>query len=135
MFEWLFPNWSAPASLAALVGVKLLLDVALTALVAATSAVGESRWSALTVVAAGLAVVSTVLTVLVLRGTLGLGASYVGFLVHAALLVLAGYAVYSTPSSRRRVAVPRRVTVPVFLGAIAVALVLIPLYGEATVAP
>ena len=125
MFEWLFPNWSHPTFLTALVGAKTLLNTALTALVAESN----STTSRSTVVMAGLTVTSTVLTVLVLRENLGIGASYVEFLAQVAVLVLTGYTAHSKPSLRRRA------TLPVFLGIIALSLIMIPLYGEATVAP
>ncbi|UPV73655.1 hypothetical protein M0R89_14045 [Halorussus limi] len=125
MFDWLFPNWSNPAALTALVVSKVLLNAALTAFVAESTR-ATSRSALLT---AGLTVASTILFVSVLRGGAGITASYVEFLAQAVLLAVAGRAVYSTPSLRRRVAVP------VFLGAISLALVVIPVYGEATVAP
>ncbi|MFB9808235.1 hypothetical protein ACFFQF_25035 [Haladaptatus pallidirubidus] len=80
-------------------------------------------------------VVATVLTVLsaiilVLRGVLGLNASYLEFLFQVSFLVLAGYSIHSNPSNVRL-----RVVGAVSLGTIALLLITIPLYGEATVAP
>ncbi|MFH5800851.1 hypothetical protein [Haladaptatus sp. CMAA 1911] len=126
MFEWLFPQWSNPTFLAAIVGTRIFINLILTTIVAkATSATSGS-----TVVMAVLTVLSAVLMVVVLRGGLGLNASYLEFLLQVTLLVLTGYVVASTCENGRW-----RVTVAVSLGAIVLLLIMIPLYGEATVAP
>lgn len=127
MFHWLFPTWSDPAFLTGVVGVRVLLNLGLVAV--ASSAAG--RRSALTITEAVLTLVSAVLTVLVLRpDALGLSASYVEFVVQLAIVGIAGYAVYSNRSASRPVAF-----VLVSLGALALTLLMIPLYGEALVAP
>lgn len=126
MFGWLFPEWSNPALLTAIVGARACVNVGLTTIVAKSTSV-TSRF---TVVTAVLTVLSAVLVVTVLRGGLGLDASYLEFLLQITLLVLAGYVVASNPESRRL-----GVTVALSLGAVALLLITIPLYGEATVAP
>ncbi|WP_435143423.1 hypothetical protein [Halobaculum sp. P14] len=126
MVEWLFPNWSSPVAVAAVVAAKAFLNAVLTARTAALS--GED--SRAPFVAGGLTVCSTVLAVFVLRGTLGLAASYLEVALQAALLVLVAVVTYSAAENRRLA-----VTVPALLAAAALLLVTIPLYGEATVAP
>lgn len=126
MFEWLFPQWSNPAFLAAIVGARIFINLVLTTIVAkSTSATSRS-----TVVMAVLTVLSAVLMVVVLRGGLGLNASYIEFLLQVILLVLTGYVIALNPENRRL-----RATVAVSFGAIVLLLIMIPLYGEATVAP
>lgn len=127
MFEWLFPNWTNPHVLAALVAARALLDVSLTAVVA--DALGIR--SPATAVAATVTLLSPVVMVLVLRPDgLGYPASLAELTSQLGLLAVAGYAVYADPS-------PRRVAVAavVSLAALALAVVMIPIYGEATVAP
>ncbi|WP_231190073.1 hypothetical protein [Haladaptatus sp. DYF46] len=77
-----------------------------------------------------LTALSAVLMVTVLRGSLGLNASYFEFVLQLILLILTGYAIASNPEDGRW-----RVTVVISLGAILLLLIMIPLYGEATVAP
>ncbi|WP_227380469.1 hypothetical protein [Haladaptatus halobius] len=126
MFERLFPHWSNPALLAAIAGMRIFINLVLTMIVAkATSATSRS-----TVAMVVLTVLSAVLMVIVLRDGLGLNASYLEFLLQVTLLVLTGYIVASNPENRRW-----RVIVAVSLGAIVLLLIMIPLYGEATVAP
>ena len=73
MFDWLFPNWSSPARVAAFVALRLLADVGLVALVATATGVRSRRSAA----AAALTLASAVLTVSVLRpGGAGRFASY-----------------------------------------------------------
>lgn len=125
--EWLFPNWSDPDAIAALVGVRVALNTTLAALV--VRAVG--RRSSLSAAAVGLTLFSASATVLVLRpGGLGLHASYVELFAQVALIALAGYAVRANPSIGRAVA-----TAAVVVGAATLLLLMIPVYGEATVAP
>lgn len=126
MFEWLFPHWSNPALLAAIVGARIFINMVLTMIVAqSTSATSRS-----TVAMAVLTALSAVLMVTVLRGSLGLNASYLEFVLQLILLILTGYAIASNPEDGRW-----RVTVAISLGAILLLLIMIPLYGEATVAP
>ena len=118
MFEWYV--------VAAIVGVRGFFNVALTLLVARS----RSPSSRSAVVATVLTVLSAVLTALVLLGVLGLNASYFEFLVQVALLIFSGYVVYSNPSSKRA-----KATLVASLGAVALLLFMIPLYGDALVAP
>ncbi|WP_254768160.1 hypothetical protein [Salinilacihabitans rarus] len=125
--EWLFPNWSDPATIAALVGARFLLNATLAAMVARSAGHRSSPAAA----AAGLTLFSTSVTVLVLRpGGPGLHASYVELLAQVALLALAGYAVRANPSPARALA-----TAVAVVGAASLLLLSIPVYGEATVAP
>lgn len=126
MFEWLFPHWSTPALLTAIVGARIFTNIVLTMIVAKST----SAMSSFTGAAAVLTALSAVLMVIVLRGGLGLNASYLEFLLQVTLLVLTGYVIFSTPENGRL-----KVTVAVSLSAILLLLIIIPLYGEATVAP
>lgn len=127
MFEWLFPNWSSPHVVTALVAVRTLLNTSLTAIVA--DAVGSE--SPLTAVAASVTAASAVVMVLVLRpGVLGHRASLAEIVAQLGLVAVAGYAVYANPSTQRVVA-----AVLVSVAALAFAVVAIPFYGEATIAP
>ncbi|WP_313692913.1 hypothetical protein [Halorarum halobium] len=128
MFEWLFPTWTNPALLALLVGLRAAANVALTALVARSRP--PKAGSVVTVGAAALTVLSAALSVLVLRGDLGLGASYLEFAVQVVLVVAGGYAVRSNGSTRQV-----RAALLAAACAIGLLLVTIPAYGEATVAP
>ena len=118
MFEWYV--------VAAVVGGRGFFNVALTLLVAKSS----SPPSRSTVIATVLTILSAVLTALVLLGVLGLNASYLEFLLQVALLIFSGCVVYSNPSSRRV-----KATLVASLGAIALLFFMIPLYGDALVAP
>jgi len=127
VFEWLFPNWTNPHVLAGLVAVRTVLDASFTVVVA--DALGVR--SPATAVAIGVTLLSPVVMVLVLRpGGLGHSASLAELVAQLGLLAVAGYAVYVNPSSRRVV-----VTAALSLAALALAVVMIPIYGEATVAP
>lgn len=127
MLESLFPNWSNPLQLTALVGMRIILNVYLTITVA--KAVGLRTIH--TAVMGAITLVSAVLTILLLRQSgLGINASYVEFLLQVVLIAIAGYVVYSHPSSTRRI-----VTTIVLIGAVVLLVVMIPLYGEAFVAP
>lgn len=127
MFEWLFPNWSNPAAVVALVAARVGVDAALTAAVA--DAVGRRSLPA--VGAATATLLSGVLMVLVLRpGGPGLRASYVELLLQVGLVVVAGYVAYAHRSTARRATVAAAGT-----GVLALLLVSVPIYGEALVAP
>lgn len=127
MFEWLFPGWSSPATVAATVGVRLLLNAALVGLVARTA----GRDAGLTLAAAGATLASTGLMVAVLRpGGPGTAGTYADLLLQAALLAVAGYVAYASPKRTDRIAFAA-----VALGVVGVALPTVVLYGEATVAP
>ncbi|WP_224448851.1 hypothetical protein [Haloprofundus salilacus] len=127
MFEWLFPGWSNPAGLAAFVGLRILLNVALTAL--AARAVGR-RATTTAAMAAGTALSGTMLILLLRPGVLGHTASYVELAVQLAIVVLGGYIAYADCSTKRRVA-----TVTALVTALALLLFTVPIYGEAFVAP
>lgn len=127
MFDWLFPNWSNPTFLTALLTVRTLLNASLTTVIA--DAIGSK--SPLTAVAAGVTLLSAVVMVLVLRpGVLGHRASLAELVAQLGLLGIAGYAVYTNPSTQRLV-----VAGLVSFFALALVVLMIPLYGEATVAP
>ncbi|NHX35532.1 MULTISPECIES: hypothetical protein [Halolamina] len=124
MFDRLFPGWTAPGLLAALVALRTLRNVALTA------SMGEASDSPVAVlVGAALTLASFVLTVGVLRGTFGLTLSHVESLLQVALLVLAAAVVRRGDGDGRRRAVVAGVA------AVLLYLFSIPLFGEATVAP
>ncbi|MFC5366899.1 hypothetical protein [Salinirubrum litoreum] len=128
MFDWLFPNWSNPAGIALLLGVRLGCNVALTALVARRLGRRHRR----TVAMAAGTLASTVITVLVLRpGGLGLAASRVEFVLQLTLLAVAGYTVAREPRGVRGV-LP---ALGVGLVATFLTLVMVVVYGEALVAP
>jgi hypothetical protein len=126
VFEWLFPNWTAPWLLTALVVARTLCNLGLTA------AIREASESTLAVAAGGaLTVASTVLTVGVLRGTFGITVSHVESLLQLALLVLAGVVVLRNEGRTRG----RNWAILAGAGAVLLYLFSIPLFGEATVAP
>lgn len=125
VFDSVFPGWSNPAGIAALVAGRFLLNASASLLVARTL---RSPFPA---VAVGATVCSLVLAVAVLRpGLAGIRASYVEALVQLGLVVIVAYAGYS--SSSRGTAIAAAV---VAVLALALLLVSLPLYGEATVAP
>jgi len=127
MLESLFPNWSNPLQLAVLVGMRIIFNVYLSITVA--KAVGLR--TIYTAVMGALTLVSAVLTILLLRQSgLGINVSYVEFVLQAVLIAIAGYVVYSHPSSTRQI-----VAALVLIGAVVLLVVMIPLYGEAFVAP
>lgn len=127
MLEWLFPNWSDPLTVTALVGVRILLNVYLTVVV--SEIIG--RRTVHTATMSVLTLLSGVLTILLLRPSgLAHDLSYVESLLQAVLIAIAGYVVYSSPWRMRRI-----VTVLVILGATALLVIMIPLYGERFVAP
>ncbi|WP_224333957.1 hypothetical protein [Haloprofundus halobius] len=127
MFEWLFPGWSNPLAMTVFVGLRVLLNVALTVLTARS--VGRRAPSTLLVGVGTL--VSAVMMVLLLRpGVLGYSASFVEFALQLLLVALAGYAAFAAGSKQRRVT-----TVTIIVGAIALLLFTVPIYGEAFVAP
>ncbi|MFC6905027.1 hypothetical protein [Halalkalicoccus tibetensis] len=127
VFEWLFPGWQNPAALAAIVGLRALCNGSLVVLLVRSLGIRHP----FTTIAAGLAVFSTALTVLLLRpGGPGLYASYVELAGQALLLALAG-AGLSLRSSARRTALGGVLIV----GALSISALMIPIYGEAFVAP
>ncbi|WP_224268141.1 hypothetical protein [Haloprofundus salinisoli] len=127
MFEWLFPEWSNPLGLTAFVGLRILFNVALTAL--AASAVGR-RAPLTAAMAAGTLLSATMVILLLRRGTLGYTASFVEFGIQLAIVVLAAYVAYGDHSMKRRVA-----TATTLVGALTLLLFTVPIYGEAFVAP
>lgn len=127
VFEWLFPNWSNPAIITALVGLRIVLNLFFVALTAHATGV-RTRY---TMLVAGLAIVSATILVLALRpGMLGRRASYIEILTQTLIVTCAGYAVYSNPTLYRWIAFAI-----VFIVAILFLLIMIPIYGEAFVAP
>ncbi|KTG09146.1 hypothetical protein AUR64_15230 [Haloprofundus marisrubri] len=127
MFEWLFPGWSNPFAMVVFVSLRILLNAALTGLTARSA----GRRSPLTLLVGAGTLVSAVMVVLLLRpGGLGYTASFVEFALQLVIVALAGYAVLSTDSKRRRVT-----TATTIVGALALLLFSVPIYGEAFVAP
>lgn len=127
MLDWLFPNWSDPATVAAVVVLRLLLDVALVAFVARAA----GRRSRATVLGAALTLLSAILMVSVLRpGGAGQFGSYLELAFHGVLLGLGGYAAYGERSTRRWLEFAA-----LAFAALVLLLPAIVLYGEATVAP
>jgi hypothetical protein len=128
MFDWLFPNWSDPASLVALLSVRLACNVGLTGVVARRLGPRHRRTIAMAVGT----LVSTVVSTLVLRPDgPGLTASHAEQLLQLLLILVAGYTVARDPRGLRGV-LPALVVglVALFLG-----LVMVIVYGEALVAP
>ena len=127
MFHWLFPNWSNPALLAATVGIRILLNCGLVAVVASST----GRTSVPTIYGAIFTPLSAGVTVLILRpGVLGLPASYFDLLGQLVFIVIAGYAVFRNRTRKRLVAFA-----VVGSGATLLMLWMVPVYGEALVAP
>jgi hypothetical protein len=127
MLESLFLGWSNLIQLTVLVGMKFIFNVYLTIMVA--KAVGSRTLH--TAVMGAITVVSAALTILLLRQSgLGISASYAEFLLQVVVIAIAGYVVYTYPSSTRRI-----VTAVVFLGTVVLLIIMIPIYGEAFVAP
>ena len=127
MFEPLFPNWSTPTTLVIILSLRLgfnILAVALTA-----SIVGPR--SPFTSILALCTICSIIIAVLALRpGTLGLRSSYVELSIQLGILVATAYVVANAPT------IPRLLLLTLVLaGSIALGLIMIPLYGEAFVAP
>lgn len=126
MFDWLFPEWSAPGLLALVVALRTLCNAVLTA------SMWDASESRLAVVAGGtLTVATTVLTVGVLRGAFGLTVSHVESLLQLTLLVLTAVVV-ARGNGRNR---GRNRAVVAAVAAVLLYLFSIPLFGEATVAP
>jgi hypothetical protein len=111
---------------AGIVGIRVLFNGGLTALVAKSG----SPTSRAAICAAVLTALSAGLTAGVLLGVLGLAASYLESLLQVALVVLTGYVVRSNPSPGRV-----RATIAISLCALALLLLVIPVYGDALVAP
>ncbi|MFW5920082.1 MAG: hypothetical protein ACOCSF_07850 [Halanaeroarchaeum sp.] len=130
MSGW-FSQWNQPAAIALLVGIKIAINASLTLMVSIS--VGERTFH--TVVMGGATALSAVVTVLLLgkgglwTSDLGQTMSNLELLLQLSILVVAGYVVYSRPSSRRIG------TVLALLGAVSLFLYFIPIYGEAFVAP
>jgi len=126
----LFGGWDAPARVAALVAARAALDVGLVAVVAVTRGIDATA----TAVEAGLTALSVLLTVAVLgsavSGQTGLGLSRVEFLLQVCLLAVAGVVVYRQGTTTLQVA-----CVALAVGIVVTSAVVVPLYGEATVAP
>lgn len=94
LFRAVFPGWSNPLALVALVGSRFALTASLTVTAGRTVGVRAVH----TVAVDTLAVVSAVPTVLLLRGSgLGIHASYAEFLIQIALVGIAGYVVSTRP--------------------------------------
>ncbi|MFY4812589.1 hypothetical protein ACOJIV_07725 [Haloarcula sp. AONF1] len=126
MFEWLFPNWSNPLTITALVSVRIFLNVYLT--VAVSEIVG--RRTAYTATMGTATFLFGVLTILLLRPNgLALGLPYVESVLQVVLIAIAGYVVYSSPWKVRRI-----VTVLAIVSATALLVIMIPVYGERFVA-
>lgn len=125
----LLAGWDATARVAGLVGTRAALDAGLVAVVATARGVD----AAVTAVAGGLAALSVLLIVAVLGAVVGdhtgLQLSRVEFLLQLCLLALAGAVAY------RQATALRVACVALVLGVVALSAVLVPLYGEATVAP
>jgi len=135
VFEWLFPNWTPAWAVAAVVALRLLGNLGLTAAVRGAADDAEA------VAAAALTFTSAFLTIAVLRGDLGQTASYVEFVVQLSLLGIATVAVARGDGTRtfsllgRPTASARSVAAVAAFLALSLLVVSIPLYGEATVAP
>jgi hypothetical protein len=87
----IFPTWSNPWAVTALVIARTILNLSLTALIAISA--GTQTW--FTEVAGGVTVGSTAVMIQAIRpGPLGDRASSVELLVQLGLLALAGYAIY-----------------------------------------
>lgn len=127
MVDWLFPNWSNPLMVTALVGVRILFNVYLTVMVSQT----VGRRTVHTGIMGTTTLLSGVLTILLLRPSgLGHNLSYVESILQAVLLAIAGYVVYSSSWEMRQL-----VAVVVILAATVLLVVMIPVYGERFVAP
>ncbi|GAA0298594.1 hypothetical protein [Halarchaeum salinum] len=126
MVPWPLAGWSDPASVATLLVVRVACNVALCLLVA--SADGTRARS--TIAAVTLTGCSAVLMTVVVGGTFGRPAGLLDIGVQVVLLVLAGYATCSSSARWRTLAFGSAA-----LSTIALLLLSIVLYGEATVAP
>ena len=121
----MFPGWSNPAGLVALVAARFVVNLS-ASLVAA-----RALRSPFPAIAVGGAVVSLLLAVAVIRpGLAGIRASYVEALLQFGIVALTVYAGYT--SSSRWVTVAAAAVALLALAGLAVSL---PIYGEATVAP
>lgn len=127
MFEALFPNWSNPTLLGVLVGLRALINLGLVLLLWWP----EPRYPRLAAVEAVGTVGSLLVALLVLRpGGLGHTASLLDLAVQFGMVALAAYAAGSAPIGARTGAIALLCLLAVALG-----LFMIPIYGEATVAP
>jgi len=125
VLDALFPNWSSPAAVAAVVGLVAASNATLVALIAART----SRPFAAVAAAAGVGSVVTA-TLVVRADGLGTAAGNAELLARAALILAAVGATLRDRTPLRVAA--GAVAVAVAFGLLAVT---IPLYGEATVAP
>ena len=127
MFEPLFPNWSDPTALVTLLGLRLIFNI----LGIALAALLLGKDSLFTLTLAVLTLTSTTIAMLALRpGVIGLSASYLELLIQIVILAGVSYAVYTSPTKTRLITLA-----VILIGSIALLLIMIPLYGEAFVAP
>jgi hypothetical protein len=122
VFDALLPGWNAPARVAAVLAAWLLVDATLVAVAARA---GDRALLA----AAALAALSAGGAVVVVRTHGGRALGNAALLARVALLVLAGAAVRS--GSRRRLLA----FAGALVGSLVLALPVVVLFGEATVAP
>jgi hypothetical protein len=129
MFDSLFPGWSDPSALVLLLGVRFAVNASLTWLVGRV----VGLLNPFTVVLAAGTAVSTVLAVLVLRpGGFGLDGSYVEFGVQLLVLVVVG----GVALASYRFSLLERLGIGLgVLCGLGLQLWMIPIYGEAFVAP
>ncbi|MBP1921035.1 hypothetical protein J2751_000018 [Halorubrum alkaliphilum] len=127
MFDALFPNWTNPEAIAVLIGLRLVCNVAMLAYVAH---VAEVR-SGYTATMGGLVAFSTVATaVLLTTGWGGQPLSYVELVSQVLVLGLSGYVALRVDPSPASVAL-----LLAWPGAVLLLLAMVPVYGEAFVAP
>lgn len=127
MIDSLFSNWSNPEVIAAIVGFRILFNLVIFGDL--VTKVGVR--SGYTAVVGGLITFSTVVTMLLLTTSwLGHSVSYVEQLSQILVLAVSGYVgirIYPDQVSG--------VWVLAWIGAAILSLVMVPLYGEAFVAP
>ena len=127
MLDTVFSNWANPGAIAALIAVRVLCNVALLAYVA--NATGLR--SAVTAVVGGLVAVSSLATVFLLAmGWGGVPLSYVELTSQVLVLGLSGYVALRVDSDPSSVAL--LLAWPVATMSL---LAMVPVYGEAFVAP
>ncbi|WP_157971672.1 hypothetical protein [Halorussus litoreus] len=131
MLDWLFPTSSNPGVLATIIGLRVVLNGYLTATIARAAGLRTP----LTAAAGVVTLSSAVLTVLIFRpGRPGIYASYVEMVLQVALIGLVTSVLvtsrYSSPSR-----VERATTVAALVGASLLLLYMVPIYGDALVAP
>lgn len=129
MPESLFPGWSNPAALTVLIGLRIGVNLSLTAMSASVAGAKD----ALTAVAGGATIVSALIVLLVLRpGGLGLYASYIELAIQVGLLGVVGYSIFLHTSLKTSTTVAYAVSTAF---AVVLMLMMLPVYGEAFVAP